>query len=88
MEIKELNICELDEVKDQTWGTGINKRLVLVGLKLSGGISEDEKHALLAEAWKRTSEDAAYCWFLMYMQSNSSASLNACATRRACSRQQ
>lgn len=56
MEIKELNICELDEVKNQTWGTGINKRLVLVGLKLSGEISEDEKHALLAEAWKRTTD--------------------------------
>jgi len=55
MEIKALNICELDEVKDQTWGTGINKRLVLVGLKLSGEISEDEKHALLA-AWKRTTD--------------------------------
>lgn len=56
MEIKELNICELDEVKDQAWGKGINKRLVLVGLKLSGEISEEEKHAMLAEAWKRTTD--------------------------------
>lgn len=57
MEIKEIKGCILNEVKDQTWGTGImQKRLVLVAVKLSGEISEDEKHALLAEAWKRTTD--------------------------------
>lgn len=57
MEIKEIKGCILNEVKDQTWGTGImQKRLVLVAVKLSGEISEEEKYALLAEAWKRTTD--------------------------------
>lgn len=57
MEIKELNICELNEVKDQSWGTGVfQKRLVLVAVKQSGAITESEKHELLSMAWKKTTD--------------------------------
>lgn len=54
MEIQEINSCTLNEVKDQTWGTGImQKRLVLVAVKNSGAITEAETHELRAMASKK-----------------------------------
>lgn len=58
MEIKEIKGCTLNEVKDQTWGTGkMRKRLVLVAVKHSGAITEAEKHELLSMAWKRATDN-------------------------------
>ncbi len=54
MEIKEIKGCTLNEVKDGTWGTGImQKRLVLVGVKQSGAITDAEAHELRAMASKK-----------------------------------
>lgn len=54
MEIQEIKSCTLNEVKDQTWGTGImQKRLVLVAVKNSGAITEAEAHELRAMASKK-----------------------------------
>lgn len=54
MEIKEIKGCTLNEVKDQTWGTGkMQKRLVLVAVKQSGAITEAEKYELRSMAWKK-----------------------------------
>lgn len=47
-----IDIKPLNEVKDPTWGTGVmHKRLVLVGIKMSGAITDEEAHALKSKAW-------------------------------------
>lgn len=57
MGIQKLHSVKLNEVKDQTWGTGVlQKRLVLVAVKQSGAITESEKHELLSMAWKKTTD--------------------------------
>ncbi len=58
MEIEEIKSCALNEIKDQTWGTGImQKRLVLVAVKQNGVITEAEKHELLSMAWKKATDN-------------------------------
>lgn len=55
-----IDIKPLNEIKDPTWGTGVmHKRLVLVGIKMSGAITEEEAHALKAKAWPEETDGGA-----------------------------